>query len=136
VTAFSEIAVRLSMLGKRANCQTLVSLTLARDEVPVPVGLRLFLPESWTSSQDRMVKAGVPEEIRRIHCGAANHGVLGLRSESECGHGSCKRNGAQCGLDHDCSPLEAACRSRAECLALHGHEDLRSDGKKSFRETC
>lgn len=53
-----------SMLGKRANCQTLVSLTLARDEVPVPVCLRLFLPESWTSNQDRMVKAGVPEEMR------------------------------------------------------------------------
>src|SRR4051812_17755026 len=31
-------------LGKRANCQVLVSLTLARGEVPVPVGLRLFLP--------------------------------------------------------------------------------------------
>lgn len=40
-----------SMLGKRANCQTLVSLTLARDEVSVPVGLRLFLhmpgEEAW-----------------------------------------------------------------------------------------
>lgn len=52
------------MLGKRANCQTLVSLTLARDEVPVPVDLRLFLPESWTSDQDRMAKAGVPELSR------------------------------------------------------------------------
>ncbi|XXB11322.1 IS701 family transposase (plasmid) [Rhizobium sp. YTUHZ045] len=50
--------------AKRANCQTLVSLTLARDEVPVPVGLRLFLPDSWTSDQDRMAKAGVPEEMR------------------------------------------------------------------------
>ena len=29
-----------SALGKNANCQTLVSLTLARDEVPVPVALR------------------------------------------------------------------------------------------------
>jgi SRSO17 transposase len=38
-----------SMLGKRANCQTLVSLTLARDDVPIAVGLRLFLPEDWTS---------------------------------------------------------------------------------------
>ena len=38
-----------SALGKNANCQTLVSLTLARDEVPVMVALRLFLPESWTS---------------------------------------------------------------------------------------
>lgn len=53
-----------SMLGKRANCQTLVSLTLARDEVPVPIGLRLFLPESWTVDQDRMAKAGVPQPLR------------------------------------------------------------------------
>jgi hypothetical protein len=32
--------------GKTANCQTLVSLTLARGEVPVMLALRLFLPES------------------------------------------------------------------------------------------
>src|SRR5215216_1430906 len=38
-----------SALGKTANCQTLVSLTLARGEVPVMLALRLFLPESWTS---------------------------------------------------------------------------------------
>ncbi len=53
-----------SMLGKRANCQTLVSVTLARDEVPVPVGLRLFLPESWTSDTKRMSKAGVPDAMQ------------------------------------------------------------------------
>jgi SRSO17 transposase len=34
-----------SSLGKTANCQSLVSLTLASREVPVMVGLRLFLPE-------------------------------------------------------------------------------------------
>lgn len=33
-------------LGKQANCQSLVSSTLAQGEVPVPVGLRLFLPEA------------------------------------------------------------------------------------------
>ena len=53
-----------SMLGKRANCQTLVSLTLARDEIPISVGLRLFLPESWINDPDRMAKAGVPEPLR------------------------------------------------------------------------
>jgi SRSO17 transposase len=53
-----------SALGKNANCQTLVSLTLARDEVPVAVGLRLFLPESWTGDADRMNRAGVPEAWR------------------------------------------------------------------------
>lgn len=53
-----------SMLGKRANCQTLVSVTLARDEVPVALGLRLFLPESWTRDVERMVAAGVPEPFQ------------------------------------------------------------------------
>src|SRR5271155_3043414 len=42
-----------SSLGKNANCQTLVSLTLAQHEVPVMIALRLFLPESWTSDQAR-----------------------------------------------------------------------------------
>ena len=49
-------------LGKRANCQALVSLTLAGQEVPVPVGLRLFLPAEWTSDAERCAAAGVPDE--------------------------------------------------------------------------
>jgi SRSO17 transposase len=51
--------------GKRANCQVLVSLTLARGEVPMPVGLRLFLPDEWVADPDRCARAGVPEERRR-----------------------------------------------------------------------
>jgi SRSO17 transposase len=53
-----------SALGKTANCQTLVSLTLARGEVPVVLALRLFLPESWTSKRSRLERAGVPAECR------------------------------------------------------------------------
>ncbi|AYG61434.1 IS701 family transposase [Rhizobium jaguaris] len=53
-----------SALGKNANCQTLVSLTLASGEVPVMVGLRLFLPESWTSNPARLDRAGVPDDHR------------------------------------------------------------------------
>jgi len=53
-----------SALGKTANCQTLVSLTLARGEVPVTLALRLFLPESWTSKRARLERAGVPAEYR------------------------------------------------------------------------
>src|SRR3954452_14658824 len=53
-----------SSLGKTANCQTLVSLTLARGEVPVMVALRLFLPESWTSDAARLKRTGVPVEYR------------------------------------------------------------------------
>ncbi len=48
-------------LGKNANCQTLVSLTLARGKVPVVASLRLFLPESWTNDPNRMVRARVPD---------------------------------------------------------------------------
>jgi SRSO17 transposase len=48
-------------LGKRANCQALVSLTLASQEVPLPVGLRLFLPDDWIKDPQRCAAAGVPQ---------------------------------------------------------------------------
>ena len=51
-----------SSLGKTSNCQSLVSVTLASREVPVMVGLRLFLPESWTDDAGRMDRARVPQE--------------------------------------------------------------------------
>jgi len=51
-----------SSLGKTANCQSLVSVTLASREVPVMVGLRLFLPESWTEDPERMAQARVPKD--------------------------------------------------------------------------
>src|ERR1700712_587666 len=51
-----------SSLGKTSNCQSLVSVTLASREVPVMVGLRLFLPETWTGDTERMKRAGVPKE--------------------------------------------------------------------------
>jgi len=53
-----------SALGKNANCQTLVSLTLASSEVPVMIGLRLFLPVSWINDAARMDRAKVPAEAR------------------------------------------------------------------------
>jgi len=51
-------------LGKVANAQVLVTLTLARGEVPLPVGLRLFLPSVWTDDPARCEEAGVPEAAR------------------------------------------------------------------------
>jgi SRSO17 transposase len=52
------------VLGKTANCQALVSLTLARGEVPVPLALRLYLPKAWCQDRKRCAKAGVPAECR------------------------------------------------------------------------
>jgi hypothetical protein len=42
----------------------MVSLTLARGEVPIMLALRLFLPDSWTSKRARLERAGVPAEHR------------------------------------------------------------------------
>lgn len=50
-------------LGKRANCQSLVSITLATAEVPIPVALRLYLPRTWTEDAARLKRGGVPEGI-------------------------------------------------------------------------
>jgi SRSO17 transposase len=50
-------------LGKQANCQSLVTLTLARDDVPIPIALRLYLPESWASDRARREKARIPDDI-------------------------------------------------------------------------
>ncbi|WP_414653790.1 transposase, partial [Geminicoccus sp.] len=52
-------------LGKRANCQVLVSLTLAKDEVPVLTGLRLFLPQAWTVDADRCAEAACRQSTGR-----------------------------------------------------------------------
>jgi len=52
-------------VGKNANCQCLVSLTLARGEVPVAVALRLFLPKQWTDVPGRCARVGVPAERQR-----------------------------------------------------------------------
>jgi SRSO17 transposase len=52
------------VLGKTANCQALVSLTLARGEVPVLMALRLYLPEAWCRDQRRCDKVGVPADCR------------------------------------------------------------------------
>jgi SRSO17 transposase len=51
------------VLGKRAKCQVLVSLTPARRKAPVPIALRLYLPEGWAQDEERRAKAKVPESL-------------------------------------------------------------------------
>src|SRR4029453_5386679 len=50
-------------LGKRANCQSLVSLTPARSKVPVAGGRWLFRPEDWGGGAARGAAAGVPDTV-------------------------------------------------------------------------
>jgi len=50
-------------LGKQANCQVAVSLSLANHAASLPVAYRLYLPKDWTEDESRRRKVGVPEEI-------------------------------------------------------------------------
>jgi SRSO17 transposase len=51
-------------LGKQANCQCLVSLTMARNDVQAPVALRLYLPQSWTADSARCRLAKIPASVQ------------------------------------------------------------------------
>jgi SRSO17 transposase len=85
-------------LGKQANCQSLVSLTLARDDVPAPVGLRLYLPKSWTDDTARRESVKVPaavhfrpkwrialDEIDRVRASGVRFGCI----LADAGYGVC-----------------------------------------------
>jgi SRSO17 transposase len=50
-------------LGKQANCQVAVSLSVANHAASLPVAYRLYLPESWAKDEERRKKAGVPDEV-------------------------------------------------------------------------
>lgn len=50
-------------LGKQANCQTLVSLSLASLRGSLPIAWRLYLPQSWADDAERRQQTGVPAEI-------------------------------------------------------------------------
>jgi SRSO17 transposase len=50
-------------LGKQANCQVAVSLSIANHSASLPVAYRLYLPKVWAEDEERRSKAGVPENI-------------------------------------------------------------------------
>jgi len=50
-------------LGKQANCQVAVSLSIANHAASLPVAYRLYLTKDWAVDEARRLKAKVPEEI-------------------------------------------------------------------------
>ena len=50
-------------LGRTDNCQIATSLHLAGERGSGCIGMRLYLPESWTTDQDRCRAAGVPDSV-------------------------------------------------------------------------
>ena len=50
-------------LGKEANCQVAVSLSIANHCASLPVAWRLYLPKEWIGDKARRKKTGVPRDI-------------------------------------------------------------------------
>jgi SRSO17 transposase len=50
-------------LGKQANCQVAVSLSIANHSASLPVAYRLYLPKDWAEDGPRRNKAGVPLDL-------------------------------------------------------------------------
>ena len=50
-------------LGKQANCQVAVSLSLANHDASLPVAWQLYLPKQWAEDQALREKAGIPADI-------------------------------------------------------------------------
>ena len=50
-------------LGKQANCQVVVTLSIANRHASLPIAYRLYLPKVWAEDAARRKKAHVPEGI-------------------------------------------------------------------------
>jgi len=50
-------------LGKQANCQVAVSLSIANHHASLPIAYRLYLPKEWAQDRARREKAHVPEAV-------------------------------------------------------------------------
>jgi SRSO17 transposase len=58
------VAIQYSgLVGTTANCQSLVSLSLATEAASMPVACDLYLPEEWACDRKRRLHAGVPPHL-------------------------------------------------------------------------
>src|SRR5450631_4949348 len=51
-------------LGKQANCQVAVTMSIANHDASLPIAYQLYLPRAWTDDRSRRGKAHVPTAIR------------------------------------------------------------------------
>jgi SRSO17 transposase len=50
-------------LGKQANCQVTVTVTLTNEAVSVPAAYQLYLPEHWARDRTRRRTVGIPDTV-------------------------------------------------------------------------
>ena len=76
-------------LGKQANCQVAVTLSIANHHASLPIAYRLYLPQAWAEDNKRRTKAHVPaavefktkprialEQLRAAHEAGVPRGVV------------------------------------------------------------
>ena len=51
-------------LGKQANCQVVVTLSIANHHASLPIAYRLYLPQEWAKDAARRKKSHVPKAIK------------------------------------------------------------------------
>ena len=51
-------------LGKEANCQVVVTLSIANHHASLPIAYQLYLPEKWAKDAARRQKAHVPKKVK------------------------------------------------------------------------
>jgi SRSO17 transposase len=51
-------------LGKQANCQVVVTLSIANHHGSLPIAYQLYLPRAWTDDKSRRAETHVPRSIR------------------------------------------------------------------------
>jgi SRSO17 transposase len=51
-------------LGKQANCQVAVSLSVANHHASLPIAYRLYLPQTWAKDARRRKKAHIPAGVK------------------------------------------------------------------------
>src|SRR5712691_11084515 len=86
-------------LGKQANCQVVVTLSIANHHASLPIAYRLYLPQAWTKDAGRRHKAHVPKAIKfktkpQIALAQLRADGCELRFQHRAAH-RCRRAGAQ-----------------------------------------
>jgi SRSO17 transposase len=76
-------------LGKQANCQVAVTLSIANHHASLPIAYRLYLPKEWAEDAPRRKKARIPKtitfktkpqialaQVRKAYAAGVPHGVV------------------------------------------------------------
>ena len=76
-------------LGKQANCQVAVTLSLANRQASLPVAYRLYLPNAWAEDDDRRTKVGARgDHVQDQAADCARTDPLGMRGRPSWQHGA------------------------------------------------